>query len=117
MNAPRLLTQADIEDMILNVADELEAETERYATICDEAARAEADWKYRSARSFIVLSEGEARMTAAEKDHRVTLANFSELRQYKLLEARRTASKEALNSLRARLDSLRTLSANVRSQT
>jgi hypothetical protein len=113
----RLLSQGEIEEMILAVADALEEETERYAQVCDQAARAEADWKYRSARSFIVLGEQEGRMTAAEKEHRVTIANFTELRTYRLVDAQRAASKEALNSLRARLDALRTLSANVRNQT
>lgn len=111
------LTQGDIETQILEVSEALEDETERYASICTESAIAEADWKYRQARSYIVLTEQEGRMTAAEKDHRVTMANFSEFRSYRLLDARRTASKESLNSLRTRLDALRTLSANVRNQT
>ena len=62
-------------------------------------------------------AHGSLKLTAAEKQARAELHAADELRVWKINEARRGASKEALLSLRARLDALRTLSATLRSQT
>jgi hypothetical protein len=113
----RLLTQAEIEEQILALSEELEAETYRYADVGDLAATAEADYKLASARLMIALSSSGAKMTSPERQARVDAECDGPYRVWKINEARRQASKEALLSMRARLDSLRTLSANIRSQT
>lgn len=113
----RLLTQAEIEERILSLSEELEAETYRYADLGDLAATAEADYKLASARMMIGLSSAGHKMTSPEKQARVDAECDAPYRVWKINEARRQASKEALLSMRARLDSLRTLSANIRSQT
>lgn len=113
----RLLTQGDIETAIMRLSEELEAETYRYADLADLAANSEADYKIEAARLMIGLSNTSLKMTAPERQARVDANTETSYRTWKINEARRQASKEALLSLRARLDSLRTLSANIRTQT
>jgi hypothetical protein len=112
----RILTQIDVEAEIMRLSDELEAETYRYADLADLAATAEADYKLHSARLVVGLSNSALKLTALDKQARVDLDCDPAYRVWKINEARRQASKEALLSLRARLDSLRTLSANIRNQ-
>jgi hypothetical protein len=113
-----LLTSADVEQQILDIADALEAETYRYETLAAAAADSEADWKLGYARAIVQqASHGSMKLNAAEKQARAELYAADELRIWKINDARRAASKEALLSLRARLDALRTLSATLRSQT
>lgn len=114
----KLLTQGDIEAAILALSEALEDETHRYADLADEAAEAEADWKIKSARAAIGYASADGpKLTQAQIAARVELHAADELRRYKITEARRQATREALMSLRARLDAMRTLSANVRAQT
>ena len=113
----RHLTQGQIEDEILSVSDALEAGTEQFADVADLAAECEADYKLSYARAFVGLSSTQAKMTAPERQARSELHAAAELRAWKIAEARRLSSKESLLSLRARLDALRTVSANIRSQT
>jgi len=114
--AVRVLAQVEIENEILAVLDALEDQTHLYDRLAADAASAEADYKLAYARSVVRLSDSQARMTAPEKQARAELYAADELRAWKVLEARRGATKEALLSVRARLDALRSLSANVRHQ-
>lgn len=113
----RVLAQVEIENEIVACLDALERETDRYDRLATDAASAEADYKLAYAKAVIVLSDSASRMTAAEKQARAEVHAGDPLRAWKVLEARRGATKEALLSLRARLDALRSLSANVRAQT
>ncbi len=113
----RLLSQGEIETEILRLSEELEAETYRYADVADLAATAEADYKLQAARLIVGFVASPTKMTALEKQARVDAQCDASYRVWKINEARRQSSKEALLSLRARLDSLRTLSANIRNQT
>ena len=113
----RILSQGDVEDQILATSDAIEAEVERYAGLADAAADAEADYKLRYATAVVSLADSQSRMSIPERSARAELASADELRRFKVLEARRQASKEALLSYRARLDALRSLSANIRAAT
>lgn len=113
----RPLVQVDIEHDISDIAKALEAETEQYAQVSDIAARSEADYKLKFARAVVTISATQAKMPVAEKEARAEVSSAQELRVWKISEARRQASKEALLSLRARLDALRSLLASVRAQT
>lgn len=113
----RILSQGEVEDQILNISDAIETETERYAGLADAAASAEADYKLRYAETVVRIADSHGRMSIPERAARAELAAAEELRRYKIMEARRQASKEALLSLRARLDALRSLSANIRAAT
>lgn len=119
MSAPlrgRPLSQVEIEEAITALADALEAETEQFSSLAARAAEAEADYKLGYARAFVSLSASQAKLTAPEKQARSELNAAVELRAWKIAEARRLASREALLSLRARLDAHRTISANIRGQ-
>lgn len=113
----RLITQGEIEDLILRIAEEMETETYRYSDLASLAAQAEADYKLRAARALISIANTPTRITAAERQARAEITAAEELRIWKLAEARRQATKETLLTLRARLDALRSLAANVRHQT
>ncbi len=114
----KLLTQGEIEEGILALSDAIEEQTYLYAELSDMAAEKEADYKVRSARALVGLAnDNSIKITAGERQARVDLHCAAELRDWKLAEARRQSSKEALLSLRSRLDAMRTLSANVRHST
>ena len=114
----RLLTQGEIEDAIVGLSENLEALTYTYSDLSDLAAETEADYKIKHSRALVgFAADPGIKMTAAEKQARVDVHCAAELRAWKMAEARRQSTKEALLSIRARLDAMRTLSANVRHQT
>lgn len=117
MNQLRLLTQGDIERNIIALSDQLEEQTYMYSRLSDEAAEAEADYKLEAGRQLIGLIASGSKMTAQEKQARVDVGCSQTFRDWKIAEARRQSCKEALLSLRARIDAQRSLAANVRHQT
>lgn len=112
-----LLTQGDIEHSIIALSDQLEEQTYLYAQLSDEAAEAEADYKLEAGRLLIGIASSGAKMTAQERQARVDVNCSDSFRSWKLAEARRQSCKEALLSLRGRMDAQRSLAANVRHQT
>lgn len=116
MNKP--ITPIDIEYQILDICDAMEAETEQYAQLSEQAANSEAKYKFTYARALVDMAASHStKMTVQERQARADLIANDDFRVFKINEARRVSSKEALLSLRARLDALRTLSASVRHQT
>lgn len=113
----QLLTQGQTEQSILQLCDEIEQQTYLYAEQSETAAIAEADYKVAKSRSYVILTERHPKMTASEREMRADLNSAEQMRTWKLYEARRQATREALLSLRARLDALRSISANIRHQT
>lgn len=113
----RILSQAEVEQQIMDISDAIEAEVYRYAGLADAAAESEAEWKLRYAHAVVRLADSNMKMSIPERQARAEITAADELRRYKVMEARRQASKEALLSLRARLDALRSLSANIRAAT
>jgi hypothetical protein len=112
----RPLTQAEVESAILDTADALDRVTHEFADISDAAAEAEADYKLAVARTWLGIVGGERKMTTTERQMRTDALTNDALRAYKVAEARRASTREALLSYRARIDALRTVSANVRAQ-
>lgn len=112
-----LLTQGETEKSILAISEHLDEQTHLYAEQSEQAATAEADFKLARARSYVLLSERHPKMTASEREMRADLNSAEQMRHWKLYEARRQATRETLLSLRARLDALRSISANIRHQT
>ena len=118
MNQRRTLSPVDVEFSILDLCDALEAETEQYASLSEGAASAEADYKLKYAKTHVQLAASKnVKMTVHERQAIADLQSNDEFRIFKINEARRQSSKEALLSIRARLDALRTLSASLRNQT
>ncbi len=118
MSDRRTLNPVDVEFAILDLCDALETETEQYAGLSELAAGAEADYKLKSAQTHVQLAASSSlKMTVHEKQARADLAANDQFRVFKIGEARKQASKEAMLSIRARLDAMRTLSASLRNQT
>lgn len=112
-----MITQVDVETQILRVINELEDETDRYAELEDRAGEAEADYKGDFAKALLQVAATGDKITAGEREARATKSSIDTFRAWKIEEGRRRASKEYLLTLRAKLDALRSLSANVRAQT
>lgn len=118
----RPLSPHDVDVAIMAISDELETETTTYAKLEEEAANAEATYKGDFARSFVTagaMVDGASgrRIAASLAEAHAEAGTTDAMRMWKIADARRRASKEALLSLRARLDAMRTLSANLRAQT
>ena len=112
------ISPVDIEYSILDICDAMESETEQYAQLSELAANAEAKFKLTYAKAHVDMAANHSiKMTVHERQARADLVSNDEFRIFKICEARRMSSKEALLSLRARLDALRTLSASLRNQT
>lgn len=109
------LTQAAVDQMILDCLDAIEAGTMHFEDVADKAATAEADFKGAYARAVLSLAaNANGRTNAQYRDAQATAATINEYRVYKIQDARKTSAKEHLLSLRARLDALRSLGANLR---
>lgn len=111
---PQNLTQVDIETDILRICDKLESDTSLLADISVQRAEAEATFKQRHARAMV---EQTGKVPVASKEAIAHLRASEEFRVWKILEAREKATQQSLLALRARLDALRTISANVRAMT
>lgn len=112
------MSPADIDQAILDVNDEMESATVHFDEVLDQAANAEADFKGAYARSLIRQSnESTGRTNAQLRDAIATAETIDKFRAYKVQDARKIAAKEYLLTLRARLDGLRSLGANLRTVT
>lgn len=127
----RPTAQGDIEDALFAENERLERltnggfdldgdEVVGYDELCSVAAEAEATWKIEFAKGMIAQA---GRMTGGRpeakhtQEARVYATKADMYRQYKMAAAMRDARKEALATVRARIDTLRTMAANVRGQT
>ena len=102
----------EVEQDIEKVAAELEVQTDNFRVDADAAAHAEADYKL--AHAGMIVGLASQKMTAGERDARALSACREEFRAYKITEARKQATAEALRSLRTRMEALRTEAANRR---
>lgn len=110
--AGHLLSQGQIESEILRLSDALEEQTNELARRLEAAAEAEVAWKQAEA---IALLRSAMRSEHQRKAEALTI-NAEQHRAFRISDARSSATTEICRTLRAQLDSLRTLAANVRSQ-
>lgn len=106
------LNAVQVELEILRFIDLLEDRTDELAGRAREAAEAEGNHKGRWASEFLQADGTEAKRKA-EADvsaHKLFLDR-------KIKEALYVSTKESLLSIRAQLDALRSISANIRAQT
>lgn len=108
----RVLTQVDIEGMIVDDLDLLEEATEAYAELLEKEADAEDIYKRKFNRIYFNMEKGghEARKIYTESQCE------DERRAYKMAAAVAAGQKEILWTIRGRIDAVRSLNANVRSQ-
>lgn len=116
-----MLTQGEIEDRIETTVDTLESLTNDYARAMTSAAEAEADYRLRYWRTFLQHKDSAGGVGRPPSDKecegRAIVANEDALRAYKTTTAHAASIKSGMDTHRDRLDALRTLAANVRSQT
>lgn len=110
---------AEVADAIASMMDEMETLSETYRVDIERAARAHSDYKLAWATAMIATidNSGPRKMTVDEREARVEIVTNDERVIAEVTEAQSKATKEALNGLRVRLDSARSLGANLRVQT
>ncbi len=106
------LTAVLVESEIMRLVDELENRTYELAGRARLAAESEANHKAKWAFAFIGAEGTEARRKA-EADAKC----HEDYMKRKIEEGLYASCKESLLSLRSQLDALRSISANIRSQT
>ena len=113
MKVPIQLTQGSVEGEILRLSAMLEEATEQLAKAMEEEASAEVDYRIAEARARLksTAKSVEDRKCAALVECEAWYTCYVKA------EAKREALAETCRTLRARLDALRTLSANLRGQT
>jgi hypothetical protein len=110
--APEPLTQGRIESEIMRLAAMLEQTTDLLAGASEDAARCEVDWKVAEAIALLHSREKSAELRKAD----ALSQGRKQFAAHRGAEAVRDGLQEKCRTLRAQLDSLRTLSANVRAQ-
>mgnify|MGYP003625125433 CR=1 FL=1 len=114
---PPLITQGEVEQQILTLSNGLEEATELYGQLAEDAAEREYEYKHRHASRIVRLADDGRKMTALTRAAMADLEASAEFRLHLLAKARKETTKEAMLSLRHRIDAMRTLAANVRYQT
>jgi hypothetical protein len=104
-----MLTAVDVESEIIRLSEKLEAETHALAVVAEEEARAEVAFKREFARRFL-----EASGPMEERRQKATLLAEPQLTSYRIRDAVHSSKQELLRTLRAQMDALRTIAANIR---
>ena len=109
----------DLPGQIIAVLDELEKATDVYGEAIGRAATSESKYRLAHAEATIRLADGAlpGKMTVATREAHALLQSRHEYEVWMVFDAAAEAAKQYLYSLRARLDALRTLNANVRALT
>lgn len=110
------LSQAQVEAEIRRISGLLEQHTIEHAEACEVAAEEDAKYDLAYAKALLAqprVFEGE-KVTVAEREARALLAVEDLVLASKTTDAIYRASQERGRNLRAQLDALRTIAANVR---
>ncbi len=111
-----VLTQHEVESMILDLSDRLERLTDEYAGVCDTAHETDMDYKH-AYHSAIVAAANGPKTTADERKSKAWLAAERKERASGAAQAVKESHREAMRTTTTQIDALRTLAANIRSQT
>lgn len=103
------LAQVEIESEIVRLSEVLETVTDDLAECAVAAATADAKWKAAYASRFLV-ADGPI----GQREQQAQSECEEEYREAKISDARLRALQEKGRNVRAQLDSLRTLAANLR---
>jgi len=108
-NSP--ISQIEIEQELLRFMDLLESETEAFEVLAVDAAKKESLYKSNWAKEYL-SAKGSIKEREAWADYKMDELNY----EFKIAEALMKTKREALLSIRASMDAMRTLNANVRVQ-
>jgi DNA-binding helix-hairpin-helix protein with protein kinase domain len=106
------LNQVEIENMVLDAVEDLERMTDELEDLLADAVRKEAAYRRKESNAFAQATG------AAETRRQLAKKESNALRyEWQMAEAVATAHKEAMWTCRHKLEALRSINANVRSQT
>ena len=105
------ISQVDIEEELIRLINKLETETEQFEVVAIDSSKKEALYKSNWAKEYL-SAKGSIKEREAWADYKMDQQNF----EYKCAEALVKAKRELLLSIRASMDAIRTLNANVRTQ-
>jgi len=105
------ISQVEIERELLRLIDRLEIETEQFETLAMDCAKKEALYKSNWAKEYL-SAKGSIKEREAWADYKLDHEHFD----FKCAEALVKTKREMLLSIRASMDAIRTLNANVRAQ-
>ena len=105
------ISQVDIEEELIRLINKLELETEQFEVVAIDSSKKEALYKSNWAKEYL-SAKGSIKEREAWADYKMDQQNF----EYKCAEALVKAKRELLLSIRASMDAIRTLNANVRTQ-
>jgi hypothetical protein len=108
-----LLTQSEVESRIMDLIDQMTTQTEELAELHNEEARAEYEYKHTFALAFLDAEGGNQKT----RESHALLAADKEFYVWRLSEARLKTAQQSLRTIATQLDSLRTISANLRAVT
>lgn len=118
----RVINAVEIENDILNLSDAMEETLTDFENRGVEAANAEHAYKLKKSKATLEASTRpgngrDGRTTVDEREAMVIRDCDKELLAHLIAEALYATAKQTLNVQQSRMDSLRTLAANLRSQT
>jgi len=105
------ISQVEIEQELLRFMDMLENETEVFEVLAVDAAKKESLYKSNWAKEYL-SAKGSIKEREAWADYKMDTFNY----EHKIAEALVKTKRESLLSIRASMDAMRTLNANVRAQ-
>lgn len=108
----RPLSASEVEGEIRRLLDRMEELTQQIAREAEEAGRSEAAHKAAYATNYLQF-EGAGHL----REQQATQQTAGLFRARKIAEAKYYSTKEALGTVRAQVDALRTIAANIRGQT
>ena len=105
------ISQVEIEQELLRFMDMLENETEVFEVLAVDSAKKESLYKSKWAKEYL-SAKGSIKEREAWADYKMDTFNY----EHKIAEALVKTKRESLLSIRASMDAMRTLNANVRAQ-
>ena len=100
----------DVEKSLIELSGRLEEEVEIFAEISLQRAEAESEYKRQYHRIIVRMTDG----TVAQKESMAHDKSAVAFREWKIAEALEKSTQQKLMAIRTQIESLRTISANVR---
>ena len=107
----RPITPVEVESELLRLTSEIEYETEAFEVLAKDHAQKEAAYKKQWFKEYLA-AEGAVKQKESWAGYKTSELYYDAM----VAEALVKAKREKLHSLRTACDSLRTIAANVRSQ-
>lgn len=100
----------DVETALMELSGRLEEEVEVFAEVSLQRAEAESEYKRQYHRIIVRMTDG----TVTQKESMAHAKSAVAFREWKIAEALEKSTQQKLMAIRTQIESLRTISANVR---